>query len=242
MIFKYPDTNSSRANIEILNEKFHNQKIAIIGLGGTGSYLLDFIAKTPVSEVHIYDGDIFQLHNAFRSPGAISADRMKQEEEIRKVNYYFETYSRMHRGIIPHAEYISEKNIGQLVNMNFIFISVDKNKVRSFIAKKLISLKVPFIDVGMGINIADSSLLGSIRMTHFSTNKHDHLNKRIGESEFDENEYATNIQIAELNCLNAILAIIKWKKTIGFYQDLKSEYNSLFFLNTNKLLNEDNCS
>lgn len=37
-IFQYPDSNSSRAKIEYLNRKFLNQKIAIIGLGGTGSY------------------------------------------------------------------------------------------------------------------------------------------------------------------------------------------------------------
>jgi hypothetical protein len=38
----------------------------------------------------------------------------------------------------------------------------------------------------------------------------------------DGNEYNRNIQIADLNALNAALAVIKWKKLFGFYRDMKS--------------------
>ena len=105
-VFKYPDTNSSRAKIEYLNRKFTNQKIAIIGMGGTGSYMLDQIAKTQVKEIHIFDGDVFQLHNAFRSPGAISGEKLEKENKLKKVDYYYEIYSNMHNGIKPHDKYI----------------------------------------------------------------------------------------------------------------------------------------
>jgi hypothetical protein len=50
-VFNYIDSNSSRANIYQLNSKFKGQRVAIIGLGGTGSYILDFVAKTPVDEI-----------------------------------------------------------------------------------------------------------------------------------------------------------------------------------------------
>lgn len=69
-IFQYIDSNATRANIWNINNKLSNQKIAIIGLGGTGSYILDLIAKTPVSEINLYDDDNFCQHNAFRAPGA----------------------------------------------------------------------------------------------------------------------------------------------------------------------------
>lgn len=65
-VFQYIDTNSSRANIEMINMKLERQKIAIIGLGGTGAYILDMVAKTPVKEIHLFDGDSFDQHNAFR--------------------------------------------------------------------------------------------------------------------------------------------------------------------------------
>lgn len=239
-IFKYPDTNSSRAGIEYLNRKFENQKIAIIGLGGTGSYILDQVAKTPVKEIHIFDGDIFQLHNAFRSPGAVSSEKMEMEAGIKKVDYYYEIYSNMHNGIKPHPKYIMPENIHELKDFNYVFISIDKNEARYNIAKALLEIGVTFIDVGIGVNKVDDNLNGAIRITVGSSVKNDHLDSRIGSHEFEKNEYANNIQIADLNCLNAMFAVLKWKKLSGFYQDIKQEHNNLFIISTNKLFNEDN--
>lgn len=239
-IFKYPDTNSSRAGIEFLNRKFDTQKIAIIGLGGTGSYILDQIAKTPVQEIHIYDADVFQLHNAFRSPGAVSSEKLEIENGIKKVDYYYEIYSNMHTGIKAHTKYITLDNIDELKDFNYVFICIDKNEVRYNLAKAFVKMGVTFIDVGIGVNKADDCLNGAVRITIGSTEKNDHLDFRIGSFESDENEYSNNIQIADLNCFNAMLAVIKWKKLSGFYQDVKHENNSLFLINTNKLLNEDN--
>ena len=50
-----------------------------MGLGGTGSYVLDLVAKTPVWEIHLFDGDAFLQHNAFRSPGAPSLDELEAQ-------------------------------------------------------------------------------------------------------------------------------------------------------------------
>lgn len=239
-IFNYPDSNSSRAGIEFLNRKFENQRIAIIGLGGTGSYILDQVAKTPVKEIHIFDADVFQLHNAFRSPGAISGEKLERESGIKKVDYYYGIYSNMHKGIKTHSKYVTLENVNELKDFNYVFICIDKNEARYNIIKALVKIGVTFIDVGIGVNKADDCLNGAIRVTVGTIDKSDHLDFRLGSSESEENEYSTNIQIADLNCLNAMLAIIKWKKLIGFYQDLKKEHNSLLLINTNKLLNEDN--
>jgi hypothetical protein len=238
-VFKYPDTNSSRAKIELLNEKFAGLKIAIIGLGGTGAYTLDLVSKTPVDQIHIFDGDVFQLHNAFRAPGATAGAKFESAEGLYKVEYYWDIYSEMHTGIVAHREYITAENVGILKPFDFVFINVDKNAVRHFITLSLIEMKVPFIDVGLGVNALDDALMGTIRVTKGSPQKNDHLEHRIGKEEVGENEYAANIQIADLNCLNAALAVITWKKHVGFYQDLKKEHNLLYFINTGKLLNED---
>ena len=50
-VFKFRDTLTSKAEIGELSAKLEEDTIAIIGLGGTGSYLLDFLAKTPVKEI-----------------------------------------------------------------------------------------------------------------------------------------------------------------------------------------------
>ena len=46
-----------------------------------------------------------------------------------------------------------------------------------------------------------------------------------------------NAQLAELNALNAALAVIKWKKVRGFYNDLMREFNSEYVIDGNKLIN-----
>lgn len=239
-VFKYPDTNSTRAEIDYLNRKFKFQKIAIIGMGGTGSYILDLVSKTPAHEIHIYDGDFFHLHNAFRAPGAIPGRKLEVPEGLKKVDYYHEVYSEMHSRIIPHDIYVSQGNLHELDGFSYAFISVDKNEARSIITNGLLAMGVPFIDAGLGVNMLDDTLVGTLRITVGTSTKNDHLINRIGSEEFDKNDYATNIQIADLNCLNAVLAVMKWKKLSGFYQDLKEEHNTLYFINTNRLLNEDN--
>jgi tRNA A37 threonylcarbamoyladenosine dehydratase len=238
-VFQYPDTNSARARIDTLNKKFYDQRIAIVGLGGTGSYILDLVAKTPVREIHLYDGDVFHVHNAFRAPGAPPSDQFNEHERLLKTDYYRSIYSQMHKGVQSHAAFISKENLTELASYDFVFLCVDKNEIRYAVAQALIKAGKSFIDVGLGVHIIDERLVGTVRVTSFSQSKNDHIDDRIGQIDEAVNEYAPNIQIADLNCLNAVLAVIKWKKIIGFYQDLKHEHNSLFLINTAKMINDD---
>src|SRR5688572_1694443 len=51
--FRYPDMATTRAGIGVATAKLLSARVAIIGLGGTGSYILDLLAKTPISQIHI---------------------------------------------------------------------------------------------------------------------------------------------------------------------------------------------
>lgn len=236
-VFQYIDTNSSRANIVQLNDKFKGQKIAIIGLGGTGAYILDLVAKTPVKEIHLFDGDVLSQHNAFRSPGAAGIAELNTIPL--KVNYYAAIYSRLHKKVIPHAEFLSADNIESLRGMTMVFICVDKNSVRTQLISLLLTRGIPFIDVGLGVNIVDGQLIGTVRITAGTPEKRDHLANRIAGEDQQDNDYVTNIQIADLNALNAVMAVIRWKKKCGFYQDLIGEHHSTYSINVAQLLNED---
>ena len=236
-VFHYLDSNSSRANINFINEKFKGQRIGIIGLGGTGSYILDLIAKTHVEEILLFDSDEFLMHNAFRAPGAASIDILKAQHK--KVDYFAAIYSNMRRGIIPHAEKITEQNIELLKGLSFIFICVDSNIARGMIISNLLSFGIPFIDVGLGVEIKNDSLCAILRATLGTAAKHNHLNERIGTVDADDNDYSTNIQIADLNAMNALMAVLKWKRLFGFYKDLKEEHNITYDVNTGQLLNDD---
>jgi hypothetical protein len=237
-VFKYIDTASSRAEITSVTEKLAAvKKIAIVGLGGTGAYVLDLIAKTPVIQIHLFDGDRFLQHNAFRSPGAPSIDELKLQPS--KVAYFSDIYAKMRNGIVTHETYVGPENIDELRDMNFVFLCLE-GAAKKLIVDKLEAFGIPFVDVGMGVYLAEGSLGGILRVTASTPAQRDHVGKRISFSDdADRNEYAVNIQIADLNALNAALAVIRWKKLFGFYQDLDHEHHSTYTIGGNMLLNED---
>ncbi len=238
-VFAYLDTASSRVGIGSVVDKLRSQRIGIVGLGGTGAYVLDFVSKTPVAEIHLFDADEFLQHNAFRSPGAASREEL--EGRPKKVRYLGDKYSRMHRKVVTHEFRIDETTVESLQNLSFVFVCVDSNRARRLILAELIRRGIPFVDVGLGVHLVpeENSLVGIIRTTTGSAATHAHvLSKAVGGNEDIDDAYASNIQIAELNALNAAFAVIAWKKRAGFYQDCKNEHHSTYSLNCNLLLSE----
>jgi hypothetical protein len=236
--FAYCDTASSRAEIVAVTSKLKLQAVAILGLGGTGSYVLDLAAKTPVKKIHLYDGDIFLQHNAFRSPSAPSGQELRARQS--KVAYFKNIYSKIHRGLVEHAVHLTAGNVDELRGMDFVFVCLDKGEPKKLIVEKLEEFNIPFVDVGMGLDLTEGALGGIVRVTTSTAQKRDHFRSRVSFEDTPGNDdYNRNIQIADLNALNAALAVIKWKKIFGFYRDLKQEHHNQFSIDTNLLLNED---
>lgn len=239
-VFKYIDTASSRAGITAISKKLGLGKVAIVGLGGTGSYVLDLLAKTPVREIHLFDGDDFFQYNAFRSPGAPSVEELKAVPK--KVDYWASRYAPMRNGIVPHAFHIDESIADCLESMEFAFLCVDRPDAKPPIIEKLDALDIPFIDVGMGLGIVDDKLEGILRVTASTPEMRNHVRdkKRIGMAGGGaDGIYSHNIQIADLNALNAALAVVKWKKLAGFYLDLEGEHYTTYTLDGNIIFNDD---
>ncbi|MGV3581653.1 MAG: ThiF family adenylyltransferase [Methylophilus sp.] len=239
-VFRYHDSASSRADILAISAKLTMHKVAIIGLGGTGSYVLDLIAKTPIKEIHLFDGDIFLQHNAFRAPGAASVDALKAK--LPKVEYYLRIYDAMRRGIVPHAEYLTAENMEKLVGFDFVFICIDKGPVRKLISTFLQEHNIPFIDVGMDLMMGPEAqnLLGTCRVTMSTPNKSDHFQKHVPMTEdLSDDLYRKNIQVADMNALNAALAVNMWKKYCGFYQDLYQVHHTTYSINSQSLTRDE---
>lgn len=240
-VFRYLDTASSRAGIGAISAKLELPSVAIVGLGGTGSYILDLVAKTPVKEIHLFDDDDFQNHNAFRAPGAASFDQVAANNK--KVEHFGNTYSAFRRGIHPHPAKIDESNVEVLRTMSFVFLAIDSGSAKRLIVQKLEEYGIPFIDVGMGMEIsADQKIFGTLRVSTSTPEKRKHIaaGNRIPYNNAAINDiYATNIQVADLNCLNACLAVVKWKKLFGFYTDIDGEHFSTYTVDGNHVTNED---
>ena len=161
------------------------------------------------------------------------------ESHVKKVEYLTAIYSNMRKNIVPHPYHLGAANADELLGFNFVFICSDDGETKKSIIGKLISAGIPFCDVGMGLEVVDNALTGVIRTTTGTAAKHDHIDGKVSFSTKAENVYSQNIQIGELNALNAALAVIKWKKLMGFFHDLEGEHDSGYAITTNKIINDD---
>ena len=225
---KYVDTNSSKSNLTHMSQLFKTQRVAIVGLGGTGAYVLDYLSKLDLKEIALYDDDEFNSHNAFRAPGAPSTATL--ESRISKCEYLTLIYSNMNSAIKCHKEKVGADNIHQLYDYDMVFICIDSNTARNFITRKLAENNVSFIDSGLGLFATDNSVGGNVRVTTAFPGSYDHLKDAFGGMDLDneDNPYKTNIQIAELNSLAAAFSVIKWKQLLGFYNAYDGALNKVF--------------
>ncbi|MEJ1962932.1 MAG: ThiF family adenylyltransferase [Gammaproteobacteria bacterium] len=239
-VFLYTDSASSRAGIVPVSAKLAMNRIAIVGLGGSGAYVLDLLAKTHAREIHLFDGDRFLQHNAFRSPGAVSLDDLRKI--VSKVQYYADVYGRMRRGVVPHPEFVDSESIGNLAGFDFVFVCVDRPTARKLISDFLRAHDTPFIDVGMELELIDeqATIIGACRVTLSTPAKREHFPRHVSlDGVVTDDLYGTNIQVADMNALNAALAVVKWKKFCGFYQDCYQEHQSVYMTNTHQLTRDE---
>ena len=103
----------------------------------------------------------------------------------------------------------------------------------------LIAKKIPFIDVGMGLSRKDGSISGMRRATYYSDQEAQQVRDMALAPLADQPDdvYKTNIQISELNALNAAMAMIWYKQLKGFYlEDDPGSFNFLFGLSDCKMI------
>jgi hypothetical protein len=182
--------------------------------------------KTRVREIRGFDYDPFHVHNAFRSPGKLDeAELGKSKPEV-----YQARYENFRTGLRITKKLIDATCHEEMEGVTFAFVCVDKGSSRSQIFDLLISKGIPFIDVGMGLNRKHGPLNGMMRATYYSAGDSEGV-RGMGLAELADSpgdEYRNNIQISELNALNACLAVIKFKQIRGFYLDADPAYNLLF--------------
>lgn len=236
--FVYRDTASSRSGLARLNQKFRGHRIAIVGLGGTGSYILDQVAKTWVDAVELFDGDHMDNHNAFRAPGAV--DQADLQGRPNKAEYYAELYGHMHTGITAHPIYLDNTNVAQLSGCTFVFLAAADAEARPAIMSWLTNQQIPFVDVGMGVEEIDGHLSGLLRMTtHFPEQDPQTARTQVPAQRGAPDEYDRNIQTADLNALNALMAVLAWKKYLTYYAQHTPAIETLYKVYTGEIRNRE---
>ena len=240
--FAYRDTWSGREGISDIVGRTKQEEVVIIGVGGTGSYVLDLIAKAHVEKITLIDGDKLLQHNAFRMPGAATEAELSGGQK--KVEVLQKRYNHIHRNISCHAQHLTEENLDILNNATTIFICVDQGSIKRCVFEYAERKGILVIDCGIGVyRTEDEQLSGHVRVTTANGEMRDHIyrNKRVDLSRgnIGEDEYRRNIQTAELNCLNATLAVLRWKRCAGIYRDEGREYHSIYTISGGNMINSD---
>ena len=111
---------------------------------------------------------------------------------------------------------------------------------RAGIFDLLISRGIPFIDVGIGLDRKRGPVNGMLRVTYYSAEHGQQVrDKRLAEmSDEPDDIFRTNIQISEINALNAGLAVVKFKQLRGFYFQQSPYYHLLQEIGDLKVVGE----
>jgi molybdopterin/thiamine biosynthesis adenylyltransferase len=201
------------------------KKVAIIGLGGTGSYILDFLARTHLERIALFDDDKVHVHTIFRIPGFIA----RAIGDL-KVHALARQYGQWHASLDPVPERITSANIERLNGIDFVFVSVDDGPSRLYIVDWLSARGIPYVDCGMGVDRSLVGLSGFVRITGADRKSYEDnvSSARLPTENVKVNEYRKQAQITELNALNAAMAVIRFKQHFKLLDRLDEATSYIF--------------
>ena len=226
--FKIPNTSEARAGIESIQNRIRDQRIAIVGLGGTGAYVLDLIAKTPVSEIHLLDADHADWHNFMRAPGAPTADEVasQQAAPFVKVEYYHSKYAFLREGIHAHAVRVDSSTMfAEFLSVHpvdYAFVCIDQradsdSPRQDVVYAALSEAGVPFIDSGVSITLDNCAVGGAITTGAYAAGSLAWQQGVPNASVRGNLPGYRNVQLPEVNALAASLAVMEWRRRTGQY-------------------------
>lgn len=226
--FKIPPTFEARAGVRPVQDRVRYQRIAIMGLGGTGAHLLDLMVKTPVPEIHLLDADEFEWHNFMRAPGAPSGAEIEAQraDPLSKVDYYHAKYAPLREGVVAHKLRVDGvETLTRFLDhhpVDFAFVCIDQRKDcdsprQDAVYEALSQKNVPFIDSGTSLTLNGGRIGGSVTTGSYAAGCRSWQvgvpNARVRG---DVPGYR-NVQLPEVNALAASLAVMEWRRRTGQY-------------------------
>ena len=241
--FHIANTFEARAAIGPVQDRIRGQRIAIIGLGGTGAYLLDLIAKTPVSEIHLLDSDCVDWHTLKRAPGAPTAEEIElvRAGSLLKVDYYHSKYAAFRDGIRPYpvrvdspsmfADFLSDHPI------DYAFVCIDQLTEGESARQDAVYLAVteagvPFIDSGVSITLEDCAVRGAVTTSDYDAGSLEWKDAIPNSKVEGDVPGYRNVQLPEVNALAASLAVMEWRRRTGQYVSKFASFLHKFRLET----------
>ena len=244
--FNIPNTFEDRTGISTIQDRIRGQRIAIIGLGGTGAYILDLVSKTPVREIHLLDADNLEWHNFFRAPGVLTtAEKDSQEKNpLRKVHYYQTKYAVLRKHIRAHTIRVgSPSTFTEFLSahpIDFAFVCIDQlsdsaSPRQDAVYEALAGAHVPFIDSGVSITLENQAISGSVSTSAYEAGSLEWREAIPNASVQGILPAYRNVQLPEVNALAAALAVMEWRRKTQQYISKSSSFFHKFRLETPRI-------
>lgn len=225
--FHIPNTFEARAAIAPVQDRVRGQSIAIIGLGGTGAYLLDLMAKTPVSELHLLDSDCVDWHTLMRAPGAPTSEEIElvRGGTLLKVDYYCSKYAALRSGIHPHPFRVDGSSMSveflSAHPIDYAFVCIDQladsdSPRQDAVYQALSEADIPFIDSGVSITVEDSAVRGAVTTSAYDAGSDQWVAIPNARLHGGAPGYR-NVQLPEVNAAAAAMAVMEWRRRTGQY-------------------------
>jgi hypothetical protein len=146
-------------------KRLQKQRIAIVGLGGTGSMVAEQLAHLGVSDFLLVDPDVVEATNLNRLVGGTPEDVGKE-----KVGVAMRLIRSVRSGSAVEAlsaSILEERTARLLTDVDFIFCCTDSHGSRAVISQLAYQYVVPCIDMGVVITVQDrqvTHIAGRVQM------------------------------------------------------------------------------
>ena len=195
------------------------ERVAVIGLGGIGAWIADFVVKADAKEVHAWDYDCIEPKNLLRMPGGVKPCWIDKP----KAYWFQRTYSLIHKDIHGHNVKVLADNVHEVVEgVSFAFVVVDRSNYRTMICKALANAKIPFVVAGLSPKREDNRARIYIRVVTGYTDV-DSWEDAVPISDTGQDDYGT-VDLPDVYAMAASWAIQAWRKMRGqFWQKQREE-------------------
>lgn len=200
------------------------KNISVIGCGGQGGYILEFLARLGVKSIHFWDGDIFEESNLNRQNHCSLSTLGKNKAEVLReqlslINPEIELFC--------HPYYFGSeiaKDFKEVINTDIIFDAADfyyNGKEFRTILRKAIEYGIPVIDCPIGLYGGFVTIETTNSLQHFDCQTSQGINSNM-EEKVGQPAYKCAILAAE-----AVNQMLQY-----FCQDKNACINNILDINT----------
>ena len=197
------------------------ERVGIIGLGGVGAWIADFVVKADPQEVHGWDDDCIEPKNILRMPGGLDPDVWIGRK---KAEWFQEIYSVIHTNVHGHTVKALPENMKDVIERTtFCFVAVDNANDRMMVCDKLASADIPFVVAGLSLVRKDKRVPVSMRIVtaHVGVSSWREAIPQVGQA--GQDDYGS-LDLPDVYSMAAGWSIQSWRKMRGqFWQEQREE-------------------